>query len=79
MKAAARLRVYFIEIWARGGSTTTAGGDQRREKRSKEEYWICTVRAPPDLSGMERWVGMQFGRVVEARAQGKMLPSAEKF
>jgi hypothetical protein len=28
----ARLRVYFIEIWARGGSTTTAGGGRRSRK-----------------------------------------------
>jgi hypothetical protein len=25
-----------------------------REKRSKDEWRICTVRAPPDLSGLER-------------------------
>jgi hypothetical protein len=29
----ARLRVYFIEIWARGGSTTTAGEERSNRKR----------------------------------------------
>jgi hypothetical protein len=33
MLAAARLRVYFIEIWARGGSTTTAGEERSNRKR----------------------------------------------
>ena len=43
LRAAARLRVYFIEIWARGGSTTTAGGDRRASSKEK--------RATHDLHG----------------------------
>ena len=58
MRAAARLRVYFIEIWARGGSTTTAGGDRRARKTFERGMEDCTVRAsPPDLSGLEGGVG----------------------
>ena len=43
MSSGSRLRVYFIEIWARGGSTTTAGGDRRASSKEK--------RATHDLHG----------------------------
>ena len=53
MKGAARQLVYFIEIWARGGSMTTAGGGHRKRK--------TVERGLEDLHGARPSIFIQTG------------------